>query len=114
MRRSENLFIECRVSKSLWNDIILFFNDKLDIPNLDLQSAILGFIDSRKDSLALNNILLIFKLCLYRFRDKKAPTFLSFLKNLREREFLERKIVFLNQNKLDFHNKKWEFLTTSV
>ena len=110
----QHLFIECRVSKSLWNDIILFFNDKLDIPNLDLQSAILGFIDSRKDSLALNNILLIFKLCLYRFRDKKAPTFLSFLKNLREREFLERKIVFLNQNKLDFHNKKWEFLTTSV
>ena len=110
----QHLFLECIVSKSLWNEITLFFNNKLDIPNLDLQSAILGFFDSRKDSLALNNILLIFKLCLYQFRDKKAPTFVIFLKNLREREYLERKIVFLNHNKLNFHNKKWEFLTTLV
>ena len=51
---------------------------------------------------------------LYQFRDKKAPTFVIFLKNLREREYLERKIVFLNHNKLNFHNKKWEFLTTLV
>ena len=110
----KHLFLDCTVSKSLWNDIILFFKNTLDIPILNLQSAILGFLDIQKDSLALNNILLIFKLCLYRFRDKKVPTFQIFLKNLRDRESLERGIVFLNLNKLHFHKKKWEFLTSMV
>ena len=110
----QHLFLECTVSKSLWNDIITFFSDTLDIPNLNLQSAVLGYFDSRKDSPALNNILLIFKLCLYRFRDKKVPTFQLFLKNLRARESMERNIVFLDHNKLEFHNKKWEFLTANA
>ena len=111
----QHLFLECTVLKSLWNEIITFFSDTLDIPNLNLQSAVLGYFDSRKDSPALNNILLIFKLCLYRFRDKKkVPMFQLFLKNLRARESMERNIVFLDHNKLEFHNKKWEFLTANA
>ena len=87
--------------------------DTIQIPDLDLQSAILGFFEG-KDNLALNNILLIFKLCLYRFRNKKTPDLSLFVKNLRERESLERKIVFFNDNKIAFHNKKREFLTSMV
>ena len=109
----QHLFLDCEFSKVLWLDIKNHFANILTIPDLTLQSAILGFFDVDKDSLALNNILLIYKLCLYRFRDKKVPNFTIFLKNLREREFLERQIVLGNANKLLFHNNKWEFLTHS-
>ena len=71
----QHLFLDCSIAKSLWLNIRMFFKKSLDIPILDLQSAILGFIDTKKDNLALNNILLIYKLCLYRFRDKKCPVF---------------------------------------
>ena len=110
----QHLFLDCEVSKSLWFDIKMFFNNNLDIPDLNLQSVIFGFIDSNKDNLAINNILLIYKLCLYRFRDKKLPNLKLFLKNLREREFMERQIVLSNENKLLFHNKKWEFFVTMI
>ena len=80
---------------------------------MDLQSAIIGFFDGKDDS-ALNNILLIFKLCLYRFRNKKIPDLNLFIKNLREREVLERKIVLFNDKKLAFHDNKWEFLTSML
>ena len=110
----QHLFLDCKVSNSLWFDIKIFFKNNIDIPDLNLQSAIFGFIDSNKDNLALNNVLLIYKLCLYRFRDKKLPNLQLFLKNLKEREFLERQIVLSNENKLLFHNKKWEFFTTMV
>ena len=69
----KHLFCECTVSKSLWDQIKNYFKDTIQIPDLDLQSAILGFFEG-KDNLALNNILLIFKLCLYRFRNKKHRT----------------------------------------
>ena len=109
----KHLFCKCTVSKSLWDQIKLYFKDTIQIPDLDLQSAILGFFEG-KDNLALNNILLIFKLCLYRFRNKKTPDLSLFVKNLRDRVSLERKIVFFNDNKIAFHNKKWEFLTSMV
>ena len=108
-----HLFVECRVSKTLWNDIKSYFQDIITIPDLDLQSAVLGFFNDDGD-LALNNILLIFKLCLYRFRNKKTPNFQLFLKNLYDRESLERNIVMSNATKLAFHNKKWLFLTSMV
>ena len=110
----QHLFLDCSVSKALWHDIKVFFSSIIDIPDLDLQSAILGFIDSDKDNRVFNNILLIYKLCLYRFRDKKVPNLQLFLKNLKEREFLERQIVQFDDKKLLYHHKKWEFLKTMV
>ena len=86
----------------------------ITIPDLELQSAIFGFFDMGKDNLAINNVLLIFKLLLYRLRNKKIPTFQMFLNNLNERELLERRHVFSNVGKLDFHNKKWDFLKSVV
>ena len=68
----KHLFCECTVSKSLWDQIKIYFNNTINIPDLTLQSAILGFFED--SNLALNNILLIYKLCLYRFRNKKHPT----------------------------------------
>ena len=107
----QHLFLDCNFSKSLWKDIQVFFHGRLNIPALNLQSATVGFFDIGKECHAYNNILLIFKLCLYQFRNKKLPTLQLFLNNLVRREALERNNVVLIPNKLSFHKKKWDFFS---
>ena len=81
---------------------------KTTLPSLDLQSAVLGFLDtSEKNNVILNNILLMFKITLYRNRSKNTINLRNVLNNLKNREKIERYLVFENQNKLDFHMKKW-------
>ena len=109
-----HLFLDCKVSKKLWSDIKLFFIDNITIPDLTLQSALFGFLGCRNDSFYLNHILLIYKLCLYRFRDKKVPNLQLFIKNLKERELMERQIVQADVNKLILHRKKWDFFTNLI
>ena len=104
-----HLFLDCVISKKLWSDIKIFFSNNIAIPDLTLQSALFGFLGRSNDNFCLNHILLIYKLCLYRFRNKKVPNLQLFIKNLRERELMERQIVQANENKLITHRKKWDF-----
>ena len=106
----QHLFIECCVSKKLWSDIKTLFSNSITVPDLTLQSAFFGFYSPNKDTFALNNILLIFKICMYRFRGKKQPDIQLFVKNLRERERMERQIVLENEKKLSTHFSKWFFI----
>jgi hypothetical protein len=103
----EHLFFKCYISKKVWLDLMNIFSPKLIIPPLDLQSAVLGFIDPSDNSLILNNILLMFKITLYRNRVKNIITAQHVMKNLKTRESIEKSIVLNKQNKIDFHNKKW-------
>ena len=105
----QHLFFDCAVSKALWLDLKNIFRDNLTLPSLDIQSAVVGFLGTTdKDNLIFNNILLMFKISLYRNRDKNSITLHNVLCNLKRREIIERSLVSLNRKKLDFHNKKWE------
>ena len=105
----QHLFFDCEVSKALWLDLKNFFRDKLNLPSLDFQSAVVGFLgNTDKDNLIFNNILLMFKISLYRNRDKNTITLHNVLCNLKNREIIERSLVFLNKEKLHFHKKKWD------
>ena len=105
----QHLFTECIFSKKLWSDIKTLFSTSIDVPDLTLRRALFGFLDPNNDNFALNNILLIFKICMYRFRGKKQPNITLFIKNLHERERMERHIVLGNVNKLAKHFAKWNF-----
>ena len=93
----QHLFIECCVSKKLWSDIKTLFGNSIIVPDLTLQSAFFGFYSPNKDTFALNNILLIFKICMYRSRVKNQPDIQLFIKNLHERERMDRQIVLENE-----------------
>ena len=93
----------------MWVLIQTFFKDKIIIPDLDLQSAVLGFLDTdNRDNLLINNILLTFKMTLYKCRDGGNITFSKFFNNLKSRETIEKSIAHEN-GKLGFHHRKWKF-----
>ena len=106
-----HIFYDCEIAKTPWEDIKNVFYPRLNIPSLDLQSAIIGFLDtSDKYNLILNNILLMYKIALYRKRDKNNINIRNVLSNLKSRVKVEKVIVYGNKNKMEFHNKKWEIV----
>ena len=103
-----HLFCFCPVAKSLWRDLQQFFAVKINIPDLDLQSAVVGFLgDHISDIIFVNNILLMFKITLYRNRDKGSVTLRNVISNLKTREIIEKNIAGSNDNKLSYHSHKW-------
>ena len=85
-----------------------FFAAKTSIPDLNLQSAVVGFLDNDiKDYIFVNNILLMFKITLYRNRDKGSVTLRNIISNLKSREIIEKNISGDNANRLSYHFLKW-------
>ena len=79
-----HLFHSCNVSTSVWSDIRSFFSSKFTLPSLTLQSAVLGFFETdHDDTIFLNNILLMYKITLYRNREKGSVTAINVIKNLK-------------------------------
>ena len=107
-----HLFYFCDSAMTLWTDIRNFFSQKISLPLLTLQSAVVGFLDdnNNNDNIFINNILLMYKITLYRNRDKGSVTLTNVIKNLRTREKIERNIAGANNNKLQYHDKKWRIL----
>ena len=73
-----HMFYECDRVKCLWSDLVQCFQNNLILPTLTPQTAIFGFLDyTNNDSIFENNkclsnhILLIFKLYVYKSREKK-------------------------------------------
>ena len=104
-----HLFFTCRVTYNVWLDLINFFSSKIDIPPLTLQSAVVGFLGEYHGNLFLNNILLMYKITIYRNRAKNTITARNVLSNLKQRENIEKSIA-LSNNKFKFHLKKWHIL----
>ena len=98
-----HLFSECKISISLWQQLKNHFLYKIPLPDLDPQSAFFGFLEG---NFLQNNILLIFKLALYRYRKNAAISLAHVLKGIKQREMHER-IHASNTGKINHHNTKW-------
>ena len=83
-----------------------YFASNLDIPNLNLQSAVVGYLD-HPNKLFLNNLLLTFKMVLYKYRNRKAISMNLIVKNMLARKQIEENIA-REKNKIEFHDKKWK------
>ena len=104
------MFFECENTQHLWQQLKSFFENKINLPDLDLQSAIVGFLDTANaHNVLINNILLTFKMTLYKFRDKRNITFSKIINNLKSREKIEKQIAHGN-SKLLFHERKWNII----
>ena len=64
-----HLFAECRNIISLWGHVQEFFRSKLVLSDLTPQSAILGWNQEDNFNILKNQILLIFKIIVYKDRD---------------------------------------------
>ena len=62
-------FYDCVHTQLLWKKLQTYLSSHLSIPTLTPQSAIFSFIDI-EDSKIVNHILIIFKFCVYKSRNK--------------------------------------------
>ena len=77
-----HIFYECTYAQNLWNQLRLYLSEKVTLPVLNPQSAILGFTDVLDHNYLhllshLNHLLLIFKCNIYNSRVNNTLSFQS-------------------------------------
>ena len=104
-----HVFHKCSVTKTLWNQLSLFFETDLDFPDLTPQAAFFGFINELDNSLnILQNHILIFKLYIYQSRERGVLNLNGLIKNVTKVKKLERKIASVCKKKTIQFNNKWK------
>ena len=103
-----HVFHKCSVTKTLWNQLSLFFETDLDFPDLTPQAALFGFINESDNNLNIlqNHILLIFKLYIYQSRERGVLNLNGLIKNVTKVKKLERKIASVFEKKTIQFNEK--------
>ena len=104
-----HLFCEFNSTKSLWLQLNRRFHSDLKFPELTPQAAIVGiFNDSVSNKHLGNHILLLFKLYIYKSRNKHRLNIHELLANILSIKKLEKVTAIGNVKKLAAYNKKWD------
>ena len=107
---TKHLFFECPLTQKVWKELQNYLKNYLTLPCLELQSAIVGFLEkSHDDQILINSILLTFKMLLYKNRESKRFNLTQIVKNIKSREKIESAIA-RESGKLLFHSRKWQIL----
>ena len=102
-----HLFCECNSTKSLWLQLNRHFHSDLKFPELTPQTAIVGiFNDSVSNIHLINHILLLFKLYIYKSRNKHRLNIHELLANILNIKKLEKVTASGNVKKVAAYNKK--------
>ena len=103
-----HLFCECNSTKSLWLQLNRRFHSDLKFPELTPQTAIVDiFNDSVSNIHLINHILLLFKLYIYKYRNKhRLKNINELLVNILNIKKLEKVTAFGNAKNVAACNKK--------
>ena len=92
-----HIFYECDSIKCLWSDLVHYFQNSLVLSTLTPQAAIFGFLDStnsdynfKNNKLLINHILPIFKLYVYRSREKQFIHINNIIAEIKSGKAIER------------------------
>ena len=105
-----HLFWECVRVIQLWSQLRTFFSTDLNLPLLTPQTAIFGFLVETDKCIfkITNHLLLIFKMYIYKSREKGSVDISSLINEIRKIETLEKNTATNDTKKLVIYNKKWE------
>ena len=112
-----HVFHKCSVTKILWNQLLLFFETDIDLPDLTPQAALFGFINESDNNLFIlqNHILLIFKLYVNQSRERGVLNLNGWIKNVTKVKKLEMKIASLYEKKTNkYFNNKWKLTDLKI
>ena len=108
-----HIFYECDRVKFLWLELVQCFQNTLILPTLTPQTAILGILDSvsnnsffENNKILINHILLIFKLYVYKSREKKFININNLIAEIRKVKRIEKEIALNNSMKTTAFRKK--------
>ena len=104
------MFCECVRVSQLWSQLRIFFSTDLNLPLLTPQTAIFGFLVETDKCIfkITNHLLLIFKMYIYKSREKGSVDISSLINEIRKIETLEKNTATNDTKKLVIYNKKWE------
>ena len=104
-----HLFCKCNSTKSLWLQLNRHFHSDLKFLKLTTQTAIVGiFNDSASNIHLIDHILLLFKLYIYKSRNKHRLNIHELLANIFNIKKLEKVTAFGNVKIVAAYNKKWD------
>ena len=99
-----HLFSNCRVIKGLWGEVQTYFRSKIILSDLTPQSAILGWYNERNLGTLKNQILLIFKMMVYKDRELGVCSLSRVLNKLK----MVRAIEYGIHTNIEYNRNKWE------
>ena len=100
----QHCFYECTYAQSLWDQLRLYFSDRIALPVLNPQSAIFSFTDILDNNCVLvNHLLLIFKYNFYNSRVNNTLRFQSLKYFISQIKYIEETI---SENDLNTKKKK--------
>ena len=105
-----HLFANCPITVNLWGDLQVYYENILYLPNLTPQSAFLGFWKLNENSKIINHILLIFKITIYRSREKQKCKLELILNTINKIRHIEKQITFPDARKKENDMIKWAIL----
>ena len=115
-----HIFYECDRVKFLWSDLVQCFQNTLILPTLTPQTAILGILDSASNNsffenkILINHILLIFKLYVYKSREKKFININNLIAEIWKVKRIEKEIALNNSVKTIALRKKWHLTNNTI
>ena len=106
----KHIFLECIFIKQLWNHLRLFLTKDISLPILTPQTAIFGFNDGTEsnDYKIKNHILLIFKLHVYKIRERGTLELSRLINEIKKVKLLEKNSSQNHVRKLEQYIIKWE------
>ena len=99
-----HLFSGCLYVRGLWGEVQYYFRNKIILSDLNPQSAILGWYQEKTLCILKNQILLIFKMVVYKDRE----TGICSLSRLLNRIKMVREIEYGIHTNNDYNRNKWE------
>ena len=116
------MFHECDRVKCLWSDLAQRFQNNLISPTLTLQTIIFGFLDSantysifeNNKVLTNNHILLMFKLYVYKPREKKLININNRIVEIPNAKRINKQISLTNLKKTIAFTSKWLIINDIV
>ena len=102
-----HIFYECDHVTFLWSKLVQCFQNTLILLTLTPQTAILDILDSvsnntfffENNKILINHILLIFKLYVYKYREKKFININNLIAEIRKIRRIEKEIALNNSIK---------------
>ena len=106
----KHIFLECIYVKQLWDHLRLFLMNDISLLILTPQTAIFGFINGIESNVykIKNHILLIFKLHVYKSRERGTLELSRLINEKKKVKLLEKNSVQNYVKKLEQYNVKWE------
>ena len=104
------MFCECVRVSQLWSQLKIFFSTDLNLPLLTPQTAIFGFLAETDKCIfkITNHLLLIFKIYIYKNREKGSVDISRLINEIRKIKTLENNIATNDTKKVVIYKEKWE------